>query len=107
MKRLLLLAFVLIGLNAVISAVGLVWSIQNQHAIQRERVVAVLISCEDQNHRHDATIAQLDREGAAAVKKHPDQAASIEHTVAQFELIFSASTPKRDCAELARRYVGH
>ena len=79
--------------------------VQVQHRIQQERYDAVISSCEDQNHRHDATIRQLELAADRSVRAGEQSRASANHGVAVFKLILGAATPHRNCQALVRKYV--
>lgn len=64
--------------------------------IQRQRKAL----CKDQNGRHDATLAQLDKQLKLIVKKHPDEAAAIKESRAGNIALISALAPKRKCGKI-------
>jgi hypothetical protein len=72
--------------------------------VQHERAVATRSSCEDQNHRHDQTVARL----RALVKriKDPRRHARAERNIGGTILLIDALAPKQDCEALVRERVG-
>lgn len=77
--------------------------------IQSERRDATLRACQDQNDRHDATFAQLDklstRDNAQA--QTPEQKLRARQTIAGTKALIEAIAPKRDCAKVVEATVGN
>ena len=67
------------------------------HSIQGQRHAA----CDDQNRRHDQTLALFNQAAKNLIKLHPEQAADIRANVRTNVQIINALAPKRDCDEFA------
>jgi hypothetical protein len=94
--------FAAAALGAALFAVQL-----RQDDIQDSRAENVLSACREQNGRHDASIAALDRildkagEGAS-----PERLAQIRQSRTSTVLLIAALAPKRDCVQRTLRLVG-
>jgi hypothetical protein len=75
--------------------------------IQQSRIESVLISCREQNQKHDATIETLDsvldsaRQGASSERRE-----QIDRSRQSTVLLIDALAPKRGCELRARTLVG-
>lgn len=91
--------FIIINVVAALSIGLLFHFITNQNAeIQKQRRDFVIRACTDQNHRHDATIKQLDK---VIEKLPPDRKARAEATKTSTVLLINALAPKFDCEKIA------
>lgn len=74
--------------------------------IQKSRADSVRSSCREQNARHDATIATLDRLlEQASQGASPRRAEQIERSRASTVLLIDALAPKRNCERRVRTLV--
>lgn len=77
--------------------------------IQTERRDATLRACQDQNDRHDATFAALDklavRDGLQA--KTTAQKLRAQQTIDGTKALVDALAPKRDCVKVVKVTVGN
>jgi hypothetical protein len=77
--------------------------------IQTERRDATYRACQDQNDRHDATFAALDKLGArdATQAKTPQEKLRAQQTIDGTKALVDALAPKRDCVAVVDRTVGN
>jgi hypothetical protein len=77
--------------------------------IQIERRDATLRACQDQNDRHDATFAQLDKLSARDLEQAqtPEQKLRAQQTIAGTKALVDALAPKRNCADVVEATVGN
>lgn len=75
---------------------------QQGQQIQRERRVAIVRQCQDQNERHAETISILD---AQIQRLPPDRRARAEASRSATVLLIDALAPLRDCDKLADKFV--
>jgi len=97
----------LLGVYALIVAAGAFGLAQTQHVahradalardIQQQRVMTIEQSCEQQNARHDGTIATLDR---LIRQQPPSRRRRAEQNRASTVLLIDALAPKRDCGKV-------
>lgn len=70
------------------------------HRIQASRVEATLRACEEQNHRHNQTVAKLDM---LIAKVPPDQRARAKASRDSTIALIDALVPVRDCDQVVDR----
>lgn len=68
-------------------------------SIQVNREEIVRENCEDQNARHDSSIAALDEVLSRAVKENPERREQIEQSRTATVLLIDALVPVQDCEE--------
>jgi hypothetical protein len=99
-----LIAFAIVGVFTTLALFGFGYLLREQHKttdlIQEQRRDAVRTTCEEQNKRHDRTVAVLERVLRDAEKKTPERKAQIEAARASNLLLINALAPHRDCAQL-------
>ena len=99
-------AYVLITLVFVVTAKwshdASVKASQAAVEIQSQRVAAVRMSCQDQNRRHDETIATLDKLIAQVPGSRRQRAKESRNSTV---LLINALAPKRDCEAVVRAAV--
>jgi hypothetical protein len=102
----------LVAVYVLIVAAGALGITQTQHVahradalardIQAQRVSSIVQSCEQQNARHDATIATLDR----LIRQQPaGQRRRAERSRASTVLLIDALAPMRDCQKVLREFT--
>lgn len=89
-----LIAFSIIAIACTLALIGYGAAL---HSVQAQRHG----TCENQNHRHDRTLALFREAAAALVKKHPDQAAQVQESIGANVRIINALAPKQDCNKIA------
>jgi hypothetical protein len=76
-----------------------------QLQIQNQRRDAIRNTCEDQNTRHDNTVAKFEAAAQEETKNHPEQAAQIQESIQANLQIIDALVPKQDCEALINQSV--
>lgn len=99
-----LIAFAVIGLMSAAGLIGfgfILRELANQaNEIQAQRRETVFRSCQEQNQRHDATIAEFRKIESAAIEKAPQREALIHQSVAASLRLVETLAPKRSCYKL-------
>jgi hypothetical protein len=106
--------FAAVPLLVAVVVVLSIWALQGRAndreqiaAIQQERVTNIRDACEQQNLRHDETIATLDKLLARRLEGASDETrAQAEQSRAATVLLIEALAPKRDCEQVVRAQTG-
>jgi preprotein translocase subunit SecF len=76
-----------------------------QAQIQQQREDSIRSSCEDQNARHDNTVASFEQAAKSTIKKHPELAAQVHENVNTNLKIINALVPKQNCDQVVAESV--
>lgn len=98
-----IIAFAIIGLCCAAGLIGLSIALGK---IQDAREEFVLVSCLNQNERHDKTILRLNEATEAAIKSDPKREQEILASKEYSIRLIDALAPKQDCYTLSKAAVG-